>query len=50
MFENKNVTRKGVSDAYARLGDAYLSLDYHEKALECYKKSVEIDGNTLSKS
>ncbi|WP_433775555.1 tetratricopeptide repeat protein [Bacillus wiedmannii] len=49
IFEDKNVTQKGISNAYARLGDAYLNLDNPEKALECYEKSVEIDENILSK-
>ncbi|PGP39300.1 hypothetical protein CN993_27330 [Bacillus thuringiensis] len=49
ILEDKNVTQKGISDTYSRLGDAYLNLKNPEKALECYEKSVEIDDNSLSK-
>ncbi|PWN74463.1 hypothetical protein CV717_07280 [Bacillus cereus] len=49
ILEDKNVTQKGISDAYSRLGEAYFSLKNLEKALECYEKSIEIDGNVLSK-
>ncbi|MEJ9230293.1 tetratricopeptide repeat protein [Peribacillus butanolivorans] len=49
ILEDENVTQKGISDAYSRLGDAYFNLKNQEKALECYEKSVEIDGNALSK-
>lgn len=36
-------------NTYSRLGEAYFKLKNQEKALECYEKSVEIDGNVLSK-
>ncbi|MCY8935667.1 tetratricopeptide repeat protein [Peribacillus frigoritolerans] len=49
ILEDENVTQKGISNAYSRLGDAYFHLKNQEKALECYEKSVEIDGNAVSK-
>ena len=49
ILEDKNVTQKGISDTYSCLGDAYFNLKNKEKALECYEKSVEINGNSLSK-
>jgi tetratricopeptide (TPR) repeat protein len=49
ILEDENVTKKGISDAYSRLGDAYFHLNKKGKALGCYEKSVEIDGNAVSR-
>lgn len=49
ISEDKNVTSKGISDVYSRLGKAFTYLGDEVKALEHYHKSIEVYDNPLPK-